>query len=177
MSKPRATKVATNASPPREDSARKSQRRILRPVADWEHVSCIIAAGGEANLVDVAFLLRLGEPVPPDIQNYLADWLDPPPKERGRPKKYPGQIKSDQWKSARSLYDAINKIRTDRRISLARAFTAHAANRRSAKSVEREYRAAKKLLVADLEQLNTPTQQHFLSQEDYEQKLKKRKNK
>ena len=165
----------------------KSERRIYRVVSHWTHVLAIIAAGGKPDPDDIAFLLRLGEPVPPDVQNYLADRLDPPPRERGRPKKHPGQAKSDQWRSARALFDAIDKIRTAGRppndpLSVAKACEAYADGKGpDAKSVEREYRAAEKLLSADIEHLNTPTHQWFLSHAVYisslRKGLKKRKNK
>jgi hypothetical protein len=161
----------------------KSQRRILRHVSQWAHVSMILENGGKPHPDDLAFLLRLGEPVPPDVQAYLADLLDPPRKGRGAPKKHPGQIKSDQWRSARSLYDAINKIRTDRSITLEESFKTYAAINKgpTAESIGREYWAAKKLLVADLERRNTPTTRYFLTKEDYEnwerKNLKRLRNK
>jgi hypothetical protein len=117
-------------------------RRIYRAVSRWSDVSAIVAGGGKPDDGDIAYLLRLGEPVPPDVQNYIAHQkYDPPPKEKGRPKKHPGQIRSDQWQSARRLYDAINSIRTDRRISLAQSFKEYAAIKKGpgAKSVEHEY--------------------------------------
>jgi hypothetical protein len=165
----------------------KSQRRILRVVSHWTHVSAIVAAGGKPDLDDIAYLLRLGELVPSDVQNYLADLLDAPPKGKGRPTKHPGQIKSDQWRSARALFDAIDKIRTAGRpdntpLSVAKACEAYADGKGpDAKSVEREYRAAEKLLLADVEHLNTPTHQWFLSHAVFvsslRKGLKKRKNK
>ena len=148
----------------------------------WADVSAIVAAGGTPDWDDIEYLLRLGESVPPDVQVYFADHggLVARAKGKGRPKKHPGQISSDGWQRARRLYDAINSIRIDRRISLAQAFKEHAAIRKSPESVEHEYRAAKKLLVADLEQLNTPEQRWFLSPEDRDswirKSVKKRKN-
>ncbi len=141
----------------------KSQRRIYRALSHWTDVSAIVVAGGKPDLDDIIFLLRLGEAVPPDVQAC--------------------QIESDQWRSARTLYDAIDGIRTARCIPLARSFKVYVALKKGpdAKSVEREYRAAKKLLLADIEHLNTPTHRWFLSRADVDDWLrkdfKKRKNK
>ena len=185
MRKHRGTKPAASTPVPRSNAGpqAKSQQRIVRVVSHWTLVSAIVATGGKPDLDDIAFLLRLGEPVPPDVQNYLADLLDPPPKGKGRPAKHPGQIKSDQWQSARALYDAITKIRTDQGRPVAKACAEYAEIKKGpdAKSVEREYRAAKKLLLADIQHLNTPTTQWFLSLADVNSSLrkglKKRKNK
>jgi hypothetical protein len=136
----------------------------------------IVAAGGKPDLDDIAFLLRLGEPVPPDVQAYLADLLDAPRKAKGRPTKHPGQLESDQFRNAQVLFDAIHKIRTEGRegrrpLSEARACAAYAATKKlkavKAESVKRQYSAAKKKLLSLIERDNTGTPKYFLTHEDY----------
>ena len=156
----------------------KSQRRIYRVVSHWTNVSAIVAAGGKPDLDDIAFLLRLGEPVPPDVQSYLADLLDAPRKARGRPTKHPGQLEYDRIQSARVLFDAIHKIRTEGRegrgpLSEAKACAAYAAKLKTVKaeSVERQYWDAKKRLLKLLPRIEPDssgtTRYYFLTHEDH----------
>jgi hypothetical protein len=171
MRKPRAAKPAPNAGHRARLAERppwKSERRILRLIASWEHVSRLIAGGYEPDRHDLAFLLRLGEPVPPGVQNYLADLLDRPPVSKGRPKKQPGQIEADRFKAAVELFATINTIRNDANISVAKACASYAAFRKTgtAQSVERQYWDAKKRLVAALPPNTFLTDKDYLAWED-----------
>jgi hypothetical protein len=159
---------------PRNAGQAKSQRRIYRAVSHWTHVSAIVAAGGKPDPDDIEFLLRLGEPVPPDVQAYLADLHGAPRKAKGRPTKHPGQLEYDQFRNARALFDAIHKIRTEGRegrrpLSEAKACAAYAATKKTVKaeSVERQYWAAKKKLLSLIERDDTGTHKYFLTREDY----------
>jgi len=111
--------------------------------------------------------------VPADVQAYLADLLDAPPKGKGRPAKHPGQLESDQFRNARALFDAIHKIRTEGRegrrpLSGAKACAAYAeTNKLNAESVERQYRVAKKKLLSLIERDDMGTPKYFLTAEDY----------
>src|SRR5437762_7455007 len=125
MKKPPGTKVATKTTSSRKAppwAPEKSRRRILRAISQWADVSRIVAAGGKPDLDDIAFLLRLGEPVPPDVQNYLADLLDGSlSRSKGRPKKHPGQLYSERLQAAKALFEAVNGIREKVDISVAKA--------------------------------------------------------
>jgi hypothetical protein len=144
-------------------------RRIYRAVSHWTDISAIVAAGGKPDLDDIIFLLRLGEAVPPDVQAYLGA----PRKAKGRPKKHPGQIESDQFLNAGALFNAIHKIRTEGRegrrpLSEAKACAAYAAARKAVKkSVERQYSDAKKKLRSIIERDNTGEPKRFLTYKDY----------
>jgi hypothetical protein len=144
-----------------------ASRRIYRPVSHWTHVSAIVAAGGWPDEDDIVFLLCLGEPVPPDVQAHLADRLARRPKGKGRPAKHPGQLEYDQLRKARDLFDAIHKIRAERRLSEAKACAAYAEiNKLSAKSVMRRYQAARRKLRAAFERVDGDPK-CFLTYEDY----------
>jgi hypothetical protein len=164
----RGTKpVASTPVPRNAGSQAKSQRRIFRVVSHWSDVSAIVAAGGKPDEDDIAFLLRLGEPVPPDVQAYLADLVDAPRKAKGRPAKHPGQLEYDQLRKAGDLFAAIRKIRAEGRLSEAMACKEYAkTNRLSRESVERQYRAAKKKLRAAFERVDGDPK-CFLTYEDY----------
>jgi hypothetical protein len=177
MKKPRGAKVAKNTPSPGDAMSWKSSRRILRIFPTWDSIAPAIAAGAKPDVDDLAFLLRLGEPVPAEVQKYLADLLDPPHVGRGRPKKQPGQLEADRLEAAAQLFAAIDVIRRDADISIAKACAAYAAFKRtgSALSIERQYWDAKKKLAARL------SPNWFLSHEDYlaweRKQLKTAKNK
>jgi hypothetical protein len=168
MKKPRGAKPDDTGL---RNEPTKSQRRILRVVSDWAHVSHIVAAGGKPDLDDIAYLLRLGEPVPPDVQYHLADRLDPPAAGKGRPKKQPSQIEYDRSTAALRLYTAISDIQRDTKLPVAKACAAYAAaigKGGSAASIERQYWEAKKRLADDKKRLAAALPPNtFLSYDDY----------
>lgn len=146
-------------------------RRIYRVISCWADISAILAAGNKPNSDDIAFLLCLGEPVPPDVQAYVADrYVAPPKGKEGRPSKHP----DDQLREAGDLFAAIHKIRIAGRrpLSVTRACAIYAeANKLKAESVERQYRAAKKKLFSRIERVGpidaTGTPAYFLTAEDH----------
>ena len=138
---------------------------------NWRAVSAVVSGGGKPDIDDVVYLLRLGLAVilPPDVQNYLADQLKAPRKAKGRPKKRPDKLVRDREGSDRTLFFAINKISRSRRISVPKACAEYAKGKTVVlKSVERQYRAAKKRLYAIIEpyQNNKSLPKAFLSFED-----------
>ena len=144
--------------------------RIYRAVSHWTHVSAIIAGGGKPDPDDINFLLSCGEPVPPDVQAYLAR----APRGKGRPSKLPGQPESDQWVKARALFDAIQEIRTaptaegHRALAEVRACAAYAKTEGlNAESVERRYRAAKRKLLRSIPRDDAGAPAYFLTAEDH----------
>lgn len=108
--------------------------------------------------------------MPPDVQAYFADrYVARPQRKKGRPSKHPGQLESDQLREAGDLFAAVHKIRTEGRLSEAKACAKYAKidGLKSAKSVVRRYQAAKKKLRALFEAANTDEHRWFLSYEDY----------
>ncbi|MGC2320458.1 MAG: hypothetical protein WA615_28825 [Bradyrhizobium sp.] len=114
--------------------------------SDWRVIVALIAAGGTPDVRRIAALLRKGEPVPPEVQTYLADLLTRK-RQAKRPKQPQFQIESERQRKAFAFIKEIKAIQSANKCKLAAAYAIFSKTHRAAPaSVKRRYLAATKTI-------------------------------